>query len=294
MTDITTSAVPAYLKSSKNNINESLAGKSSKRLGIRGSTWRLIDSGTEVGTQDSRALNVVIVNAAEGVGRSYYAKAWDEKEAGASSKPDCYSAKGDVPMADSLAPQSTNCATCPQNVKGSARSGGQARACRFNKKLAVVLESDIGGSVYQLVLPSTSIFGEGSAAAWPLQAYAKYLTARGVPITAVVTEMRFDSASSTPKVLFKATRFLEEAEHEVSLRQGESTDALRAVSAKSEEPVKLIEDDPLAVVPAHLEAKALAPSPEPKDEPVVISSKAEAPVIDRAKALEDALSEWDD
>jgi hypothetical protein len=97
--------------------------------------------------------------------------------------------------------------------------------------LAVTRENDLKGDVYQLTLPAQSIFGNVENGKMPLQAYAKFLGSHGLPITAVVTEMRFDTASATPKLTFKALRPLEEAEMALAQEKGQSAEAKAAIAS---------------------------------------------------------------
>jgi hypothetical protein len=152
-----------------------------------------------------------------------------------------------------------------------------------------VLDNDISGDVFQLVLPSTSIFGEGEAGKWPLQMYAKMIGSKGVPITAVVTEMRFDTASSTPKITFKPIRFLEATEIATAIEKGKSPDAIKAIT--------------MTVAQEKLDAPALeAPKAEVKAKPVEVEETESEPTKRVTKKEEPApkkdlskiLSDWDD
>jgi hypothetical protein len=264
-------------------------GGGAKRISIDGSVWRLLVNGKEIAQKEERNLNVVIVAASSKVSRTYYEGTYKKGQA---SAPNCWSADGDHPDKSVKEPQAKSCATCPQNVKGSGQ--GDTRACRFSQRIAVVLDNDISGDVFQLVLPSTSIFGEGEPGKWPLQTYAKMIAAKGVPITAVVTEMRFDTSSSTPKVVFKPVRFLEANEIENAIEQGKSPSAINAITmtvAQTDGVQKL--EAPKVEAP-----KAEAPKAEPKveaeevDEPVKRSAKKEEPTP--KKDLSKILSDWDD
>jgi hypothetical protein len=113
-------------------------GTSMKRISTKGGVFRLIAGGKEVAAIEDRHLDVVIVNAAPKVSRTFYAGQFVEGQATA---PNCWSADGDLPDASVAEPQSKSCATCPQNVKGSGQ--GDSRACRFSQRLAVVLANDI-------------------------------------------------------------------------------------------------------------------------------------------------------
>ena len=287
-------SLPAHLQSLElDDTTKALmgsGGSGSKRISIEGGVWRLLVNGKEIAQKEERNLNVVIVAASSKVARTYYAGTYKK---GVSAPPDCWSANGDYPDKSVEAPQATGCANCPQNIKGSGQ--GEGRACRFSQRIAVVLDNDVGGDVFQLVLPSTSIFGEGEAGKWPLQMYAKMIGAKGVPITAVVTEMRFDTASSTPKITFKPVRFLESNEIQTAIDQGKSTEAIKAITmtvskAKDDAPAleapkaKAKSADPEEVLKVEKEAETL--------EPTKRTSKKEEPTP--KKDLAKVLSDWDD
>jgi hypothetical protein len=278
-------SLPAHLQSLElDDTTKALMGSGgggSKRISIEGGVWRLLVNGKEIAQKEERNLNVVIVAASSKVARTYYAGTYKK---GVSAPPDCWSANGDYPDKSVEAPQATGCANCPQNIKGSGQ--GDGRACRFSQRIAVVLDNDIGGDVFQLVLPSTSIFGEGEAGKWPLQMYAKMIGAKGVPITAVVTEMRFDTASSTPKITFKPVRFLESNEISTAIDQGKSTEAVKAITmtvakAKDDAPALEAPKAEIKAKPAELEA-----------EPTKRTAKKEEPTA--KKDLSKILSDWDD
>ena len=186
----------------------------------------MIVDGKEVAQNEDRSMNIVIVAANAHVSRSFYASDYEE---GKILTPDCWSNDGVSPDSKVAEPQADKCASCPQNIAGSAKQGG-GRACRFSQRLAVMLENDLQGDVYQLALPAQSIFGNVENGKMPMQAYAKFLGGHGLPVTAVVTEMRFDTASATPKLTFKAVRPLEADEMVQSQEKGRSPEAKAAIS----------------------------------------------------------------
>ena len=289
------SGLPDYLKTlqvddtTKALMGGGSSGSQTKRISIRGSVWRLMINGKEVTHNEDRHLNVVIVAAAEKVSRTFYAQQY--QEGGEVVAPDCWSANGEVPDAKAASPQSKRCVDCPQNVAGSGQ--GNSRACRYSQRIAVVLANDIGGDIYQLTLPSTSIFGEGSNGKWPLQAYGKFLGSKGIPVTAVVTEMRFDTTSATPKVNFKAVRFLEADQHQVAIKQGETDAAKRAITMTVAEAdgvkVKAIAPPkPVAAAPAAPVEEAVI------EEPVKRTSKKAEEAAAGKPDLSKILADWDD
>jgi hypothetical protein len=219
--------LPDYLKNVQlDEVTKALVGNnSSKRISLRGGKFRMVVNGEEVLTSNSDALNVVIVNAAKDVSRTFYAKVYNPKED--ATPPDCWSNNGVTPDATVEAPQHHNCTECPQNVKGSGAGGG--RACRHFRRVAVTLADDIGGDVYQLQLASKSIFGKGDLTHMPFEQYVKYVGSQGYNLNTLTTEMRFDSDSDTAKLFFKPLKFLSKEQWEVAKRQGETPAAKRAI-----------------------------------------------------------------
>ena len=204
----------------------SSGGSSGKRISIRGGVFRMIVDGKEIAQNEDRAMNIVIVAANAHVSRSFYEGTYEE---GKNIAPTCWSNDGITPDAKVSEPQAGKCASCPQNIAGSAEQG-KGRACRYSQRLAVTLENDISGNVYQLTLPAQSIFGKVENGKMPLQAYAQFLGGHNLPVTSVVTEMRFDTASATPKLTFKAVRPLEEAELATAQEKGASNEARTAIA----------------------------------------------------------------
>ena len=275
-------------------------GTVGKRISILGGVWRMIVGGEEIAKHEERSLDVVIVNAATKTSRSYYKGAYSEDTKG--QLPTCWSNDGVKPDPKSEAPQSSACATCPMNVVGSGQ--GTSRACRYSRRVAIVLANDIDNSeVYQLVLPAQSIFGKVDGGKMPLEAYAKFIGGHGLSISSVVTELKFDTASATPKIIFRAVRPLTEDEMETAIEKGQSQDAIQAItfnpaqtdrtgSAAAAKPAPQVEEQPVfrdAPAPK-IQPKASPAKAEETEEPVV-RAKAKA---EPAKDLEDVLSAWGD
>ena len=303
--------VPAFAKKGElSALAKSLtggAGGGGKRISIKGGVFRLMVDGKEVAAIDERFLDVVMVNAAPKIGRTFYMKAYDGD---APAGPDCWSADGEKPDATAATPQSDRCATCPQNVKGSGQ--GESRACRFSQRLAVVLASDVEGDVMQLQLPATSIFGKDEGDNRPLQAYARFLAAQNVSPEMLITRMKFDTKSEAPKLFFKPMRWLTEEEYDAAVRQGQTEDAKRAVTmtvaaVDKVEPLKLEGTPPKAAAkPAPKVEEDEAPPPPPKakkGKPAPVEEEEDAPPVVRkeektAPAAKSSLAklaaEWDD
>ena len=283
-------AVPAHYKNVElSETTKALMGSSdNRRISIKGGIFRMIVGSQEVAKNEDRAMNIIIVAAAPKTSRQYYAAIYQE---GVTTAPDCWSADGSVPSATCANKQSNSCATCPQNIAGSGQ--GNSRACRHLHRLAVVLENDVvNGDVYGLTLAATSLFGKGENGKMPLFQYAKLLGAHGMNITDVVTEMRFDTDSATPKLIFRAVRPLEIADLEAVKEHGQTLEAKEAITvsyAASASTAERSEPEELVFVQT---AKPTNPKkPEASvEEPVVRKKEASATVT----SMDAVLAEWSD
>jgi hypothetical protein len=266
-------------------------GGGGKRISIKGGVFRLMADGKEITSIDDRHLDVVIVNAAPKISRTYYEGQYVEGE---TKGPDCWSADGDKPDASVEEPQASDCASCPMNVKGSGQ--GDSKACRFSQRLAVVLANDIGGDVMQLQLAATSIFGKEEGDKRPLQAYARYLAAQNINPETLVTQLRFDTKAAVPKLFFKPVRWLEDDEYAIAVKKGESTEAKLAVTMSVAKPA----DKPLQLEGAKPKAKAAPVEAEAEaeevDEPEKRKPAVKATAVPKKEAsnLAKTVEEWDD
>ena len=254
-----------------------------KRISIRGNVFRMMVDGKEIAQNEDRAMNIIIAAANANVSRTFYAGTYQEGQAMA---PTCWSNDGVTPDIKSEQPQASKCASCAQNIKGSGQ--GDSRACRFSQRLAVLLENDIRGDVYQLTLPAQSIFGAAENGKMPLQSYAKFLGSHGLPVTAVVTEMRFDTASATPRLTFKAVRPLNEEELAMTQDKGQSTEAKLAIAATAAQMDGATKAE--FIRPAAVEA----PKAEPKVEAEAVETAEPTKRTKKAapKDVADILDDW--
>ena len=297
--------LPGVLHGEVDEDTKALAGSGAggmRRLSIKGGVFREMLGGKEYRASEERHINVAVVRVAEHNPRQYYPGAYVEGQATA---PVCWSSDGQRPDADAREKQASTCAACPQNVKGSGQ--GESRACRYQRRIAVVLESEIERrEVYQLICPATSIFGDGERNKMPLQKYAQHLSNHTTPITKIVTEVRFDTTSTQPKLTFKATRPLTDSEYAVVRELRDSPEAIKAVqlNAAQAEGVKatttmaqlplFADEEPESPPPAAKPVKAAAKKPVgtevATDEPKKAPSKKPAP----EPKLADLVGEWDD
>ena len=284
------SNVPAFARN--NELSETaraLTGggvATTKRISIKGGVFRLVAGGKEIASIEDRHLDVIIVKAAPKVSRIFYARSYDGENI---TGPDCWSNDGERPDSSIKTPQASACHNCPQNIAGSGQ--GNSRACRFQQRLAVVLENNPGGDVLQLTLPATSIFGKEEGDKRPLQAFARYLALQNPPINPeqIVTRMKFDMKSESPKLHFAPVRWLNEDEYAIVKQQGESQDAQRAVvmTVAQADGVKPREAAPALALPGKNPAAPKVEAADDEEEAPKPKAKA------KAKA-EPAVAEGDD
>ena len=293
--------LPAFARKGElSDLARSLAGGSTstmKRISTKGGVFRLIAGGKEVAAIDERYLDVVIVNAAPKVSRTFYMAQYDSEKVTA---PDCWSADGVTPAADASNKQSDKCDGCPQNIQGSGN--GNSRACRFQQRLAVVLANDIEGDVLQLALPSTSIFGDAENGNHPLHAYVKALSQQGISPDMVITRIKFDTSAEHPKLFFKPQGWLTEDQYKVVQEQGKSDDATKAITltvsqqdgVKSEASVAEQEEFAPAPAKAKKPAKAAEPAAEEEAAEPTVRKEKEAPKQVPTNDLAALASAWGD
>jgi hypothetical protein len=102
--------------------------------------------------------------------------------------------------------------------------------------------------------------------------------------------MRFDTSSSTPKVVFKPVRFLEPEDMTVAINQGKGKAAINAITMTVAQTDSNKTDAPKLEAPKAEAPKTQAVKEEV--EPVKVTSKKEAPAP--KKDLTEILSAWDD
>ena len=289
------------------------AGAGMKRVSIKGGVFRLLSGGKEIASIEDRHLDVIVVKAAPKVSRIFYAGSYDKDAAAAA--PDCTSNDGEKPDAGVRNPQSSSCATCPQNIAGSGN--GQSRACRYQQRLAVVLANNPEGDVLQVTLPATSIFGKEDGDKRPLQAYARAMAAQTPPVNldSIVTRMKFDTKAESPKLIFAPVRWLTDEEFEIVQTQSTSKDAEKAIASTpaaadgvaAPAPLKIegkrpmgqmMEEDEaeaIAEVKATKAKKAKAVEVEAEEEPEVRKAPAKVEAAPAKKnKLADIVADWDD
>lgn len=249
-------------------------------------TFKRIINGEQIGNAMRGEINVIIVGALSKVSRIYYKDAYDpSKEA---TLPNCWSNLGDKPEAAAGNPQHSNCADCPMNVKGSGSNGG--RACRFQRRISVLVEGDSSGDVYQFNVPAKSLFGKGVGNTHPFESYVKYLAANGFSVDRVVTNISFDANADTMELLFSPLREISDEEYNLVVEAQEKPETELYTK------ITVAQADKVTKQPAQVEHK-VERSDEPEDDPIEEPVKRAAKKSEsqaEKKDLADVISAWGD
>lgn len=186
------------------------SGSTMRRIQLsNGRTFKRIVSGEQIGRAVSDQLDVIVVDWLAEPSRKFYSAAYDKNAK--ATLPDCWSNDGVTPEAGAKNKQSTSCAGCPKNVKGSGQNG-KGRACRYERRLAILVAGDPTGDVYQIAIPGASLFSDNDGSIYGFEGYRKFLFANDEALDTVVTRIIYDTEADTAKVGFKAARHLTEVE----------------------------------------------------------------------------------
>lgn len=175
-------------------------------------TFRRIINGEQVGNAIRGEFNAIIIDALPKVSRTFYAGKYDPNAK--PSLPDCWSNLGDKPEANAGNKQASSCAVCPQNVVGSG-DNGKGRACRYQRRVALLLDGDTSGDVYQFNIPAKSLFGKGSGNVHPFESYVQYLLANRESPDTVVTNIAYNLDAETMELTFSPVRGITDEEYEL-------------------------------------------------------------------------------
>jgi hypothetical protein len=292
-----TNAALALLGGIEDSLTSTLAGGGSgnKRISIEGGAFREFVGGKEVRVSEERSMKVILINAAP-VSRMFFVGTYVK---GAKTKPTCWSSDTQVP--DQAVPedqrQAKFCKDCKQHIKGSGQ--GDTRACRFQQRIAVALDGELHKeAVYQITLPSTSVFGDAEGKKMPLQAYGRHLKAYNTPAISIVTEMRFDIDSATPKLVFSPVRALEEDELAIAVKLQSHPDTIKAITMNVSQMDGVITEPKGALFEeaapvAKAVPKAVKVEAEEVEAPIKVTKKS-APVAEPKSELDDIVGGWDD
>jgi hypothetical protein len=270
-------------------LTKTLAGKTgAKRLVPKNGIWTKMVGGEPMG-KIKGDLNVIIVNAAPRVGRIFYMKAWSPDAE--PTAPDCFSNDGRAPDTRAANPQASSCDNCPQNIKGSGQ--GQSKACRYSRRLAVMLEDDfdtsLQGEVYQINLASKSLFGDGDGNnAHTFENYTKYLSNNGKSVDYMVTRISFNENNDNQSVLFAPARYINRGEFEVAQKVA-NTEQVKALVVMTPSQADGVGKQPALAAPAKKATEA-----EDVPEPTKRASKKDDDAPAPKKKLADVVAAWSD
>lgn len=173
-----------------------------------GRTFKRVVNGEQIGKAAHDMLDVIIVDWLTKPSRKFYATAYN-KEA-KPTLPDCWSNDGIVPEASAKNKQHTTCNGCPKDIRGSAPNN--KKACRYERRLAVLVAGDPSGDIYQITVPGASVFSDNDGNVYGFEGYMKFLLASNEALDTVVTRLVYDAESDTAKIGFKPVRHLTEME----------------------------------------------------------------------------------
>lgn len=252
-------------------------------------TFKKMVNGEQVGNAIRGEFNAIVVGMLTNVSRIYYKEKFDpNKEA---TLPNCWSNNGDKPEAGASDPQHSNCADCPRNIKGSGETGG--KACRYQRRVSLLLEGDESGTVYQFNIPAKSLFGKGTGNIHPFESYVKFLVNNGMSPDLVVTNISFDSNAETMELVFSPVREVSDAEYALVLAAQErpETEMYTKLTAAQADGVS---KTPKLDKPAPVVTRSEEPEEEEVAEPVKRTKKKEeeAPAAESEDPLASIIDEW--
>jgi hypothetical protein len=232
------------------------------------------------------------VGALPKVSRIFYKEKFDpNKEA---TLPNCWSNLGDKPEDAAADKQHSNCADCPQNIKGSGDNG--SKACRYQRRISVMVEGDTSGDIYQFNVPAKSLFGKGTGNVHPFESYVKFLLANGESPDNVVTNVSFDANADTMELLFTPLRNISDDEYALVQAAQSKPEAKMYTMITVAQADGVKKQPPVVETKPKVQAEAVTRSDEPDDEAVDEPVKRQAKKAEsapKAKAnLADVVSKW--
>lgn len=199
--------VPDYLKQymdsgAVNNDTEAMTSvkTSVPRVSLKGKRFKFIEGEEESKSAEKIEVVILAVEPSGGLmAKTFYKSGYNPAD---TAPPDCASSNGISPDPWIEHPESDRCVTCPKNMFGSAQSmsGKKAKACKDSKALWVAKPDDIGGTVYGLKVPVTSLKN--------MAEYGRLLKADNVPLAAVITQLSMDQDNEYPLLEFNRLGYL--------------------------------------------------------------------------------------
>ena len=268
------------------------SGITSRRIKIsNGRVFKKVVNGEEIGKAVDKQLDVIIVDWLLEPSRKFYAGAYDKNAK--ATLPDCWSNDGIKPEASAKVPQAKTCMECPKNVKGSGFNG-QGKACRYERRLAVLVTGDSSGDVYQITIPGASLFSNNNGNLYGFEGYKKFLMANNAAPDTVVTSLIYDLETDTAKLWFKAANFLnpqQAAAVDVAQKDPNTDRYLKLTAAAVDGAKAIAAPEPVAAI-----APPTAPvnpfgDDDEEEVPVKRATKKETPAAPKAE-LNEVLGDW--
>ena len=268
------------------------SGITSRRIKIsNGRVFKKVVNGEEIGKAVDKQLDVIIVDWLADPSRKFYVGAYDKNAK--ATLPDCWSNDGVKPEATAKAPQAKTCMECPKNVKGSGQNG-KGKACRYERRLAVLVAGDSSGGVYQITVPGGSLFSNNNGNLHGFEGYKKFLLANNAAPDTVVTSLIYDLETDTAKLWFKADRFLfpEEVALVDAAQDDPATDRYLKLTAAAVDGAKAIAaPEPVAAIAPPTASVNPFGDDDEDEAPVKRAAKKETPAAPKAE-LNEVLGDW--
>lgn len=257
-------------------------------------TFKKLINNEQSGDAVRGELKVIIVGALPKISRVYFDKPYVMGEK--TTPPACWSNLGDKPEALVTDKQHTNCADCKNNIKDSAALG-KGKACKYQRRISILLEGDSSGDVYQFNIPGKSLFGTGVSNVHPFESYMKYLTSNSLSPDNIVTNIFYDSNADSMELLFTPVRNTTDEEDELvreAMGKPETQAYTKITVFQSDKPIS----QPVAIEAKEEDLiKKILRREEPEDEeiveePVKRQSKKVEPSPKIAQNLADVVTAW--
>lgn len=268
------------------------SGITSRRIKISNArVFKKVVNGEEIGKAVDKQLDVIIVDWLLNPSRKFYVGAYDKNAK--ATLPDCWSNDGVKPEATAKAPQAKTCMECPKNVKGSG-SNGQGKACRYERRLAVLVAGDPSGDVYQITVPGGSLFSNNEGNRYGFEGYKKFLMANNAAPDTVVTSLIYDLETDTAKLWFKAASYLNTQQVPLveAAQKDPATDRYLKLTAAAVDGAKAIAaPEPVAAIAPPAASVNPFGDDDEDEAPVKRAAKKETPAAPKAE-LNEVLGEW--
>jgi len=239
-------------------------------------------------------VNVVIINSSPKVGRIFYANAWTPDAE--PTAPDCFSNDGNSPDAGSTNKQAERCDDCERNIKGSGQ--GNSKACRYSRRIAVMLEDDFGtpleGDVYQMNLASKTLFGQSPAENTHMfENYVKYLGNNGKSLDWYITKISFNEENNNASQLFTPVEHIKRHQYDV-ISKIATTPAVVKMVTMTPYQADMSGRTPSLEVPKSFAKPVAAKEDDIVEEPKKRESKKADPAPTPKKNLDSVIAAWAD